>query len=83
MSNERFIELSKDNPSEIEKKLFIKPTDQNWPDLSVDLFINQIQNVVADNPQIGFILWELVNQHKENFSKNGTNDELYCITDLE
>lgn len=65
MSNERFIELSKDNPSEIEKKLFIKPTDQNWPDLSVDLFINQIQNVVADNPQIGFILWELVNQHKE------------------
>lgn len=69
ISNERFIDLLTHEPSIIEEKMF---AGQNkigeFGFTSIELFNQQIREVVAHNPQVGLTLWELVNRHEEHAS---------------
>ena len=58
ISNERFIDLLTHEPSIIEEKMF---AGQNkigeFGFTSIELFNQQIREVVAHNPQVGLTLW--------------------------
>lgn len=67
ISDERFIDLLTHKPSIIEEKMFVDQSKiGEFGFTSIELFNQQIREVVAHDPQVGLTLWELVNRHEEH-----------------